>query len=191
MTTALEGRRTALRMVAATLMLLAGGGLHPTSAGELLHSPENSPAPPLDLPDLSGKRHRLDDYRGQVLLVNFWASWCPPCLAEMPSMQRLADALKGRPFQILAVNLEESKSKVWKFRELLNISFATLLDSDGEVTRAWGVEVFPTSYVIDTAGRVRFVAEGALEWDDAGVINAVDSLMPDQGTGTTAALRSR
>ena len=102
-------------------------------------------------------------------------------------MQRLSDALKGRPFSILAINLEEPKSTVWKFRKLLNISFATLLDSEGEVTRNWGVEVFPTSYLIDTAGRVRYVAEGALEWDDAGVINVIQSLMPDLGAGTTAA----
>ena len=105
----------------------------------------------------------------------------------MPSMQRLSQALQGRPFAILAINLEESKSTVWKFRKLLDIAFATLLDSTGEVTRAWGVEVFPTSYVIDAEGRPRYVAEGALEWDDVAVVNAIEVLMPDQGSATTAA----
>jgi thiol-disulfide isomerase/thioredoxin len=158
--------------------------------GELLHDRENRPTPALELPDLAGKQHRLGDYQGRVVLVNFWASWCPPCLAEMPSMQRLANALKGRPFTILAVNLEESKSTVWKFRKLLNIDFATLLDSTGDVTRAWGVEVFPTSYVIDSEGRARYFAEGPLEWDAAAVINAIEPLLPDHGAGTTAASES-
>jgi thiol-disulfide isomerase/thioredoxin len=157
------------------------------AAGELLHYRESGPLPALELPDLGGKQHRLSDYRGKVVLVNFWASWCPPCLAEMPSMQRLREAMAGRPFEVLAVNLEESKSKVWKFRKLLKFEFPALLDAKGEVTRSWGVQIFPTSYVIDTEGRARYVAEGALEWDDAGVISLIEALMPDQGTGTRAA----
>ncbi len=167
--------------------VVAALSLQPAAGGELLQYRDNRPLPALELPDLGGRPHRLSDYRGQVVLVNFWASWCPPCLAEMPSMQRLSEALKGRPFKILAVNLEESKSTVWKFRKLLNVSFSTLLDSKGAVTRAWGVEVFPTSYLIDGEGRARYVAEGALEWDDAGVVTLVETLMPDQGAGTTAA----
>lgn len=137
---------------------------------------------------LDGAPVASDSLRGKVVLVNFWATWCPPCLAEMPSMQRLVEALAGRPFQILAVNTEETKSKVWKFRKLLNITFPTLLDSSGEVTRAWGVEVFPTSYLIDAGGRIRYVSYGALEWDDAAVVTVIESMMPDQETATTAAL---
>lgn len=102
-------------------------------------------------------------------------------------MQRLVEAMAGRPFQILAVNTEETKSKVWKFKKLLNISFPTLLDSSGDVTRAWEVEVFPTSYVVDASGRIRYVSYGALEWDDAAVMTVIETLMPDQGAGTTAA----
>ena len=158
------------------------------AGGELLHYGEETSPPALSLPDLGGQQHGLEDYRGQVVLVNFWATWCPPCLAEMPSMQRLVEALAGRPFQILAVNTEETKSKVWKFRKLLNITFPTLLDSSGEVTRAWGVEVFPTSYLIDAGGRIRYVSYGALEWDDAAVVTVIESMMPDQETATTAAL---
>ena len=108
--------------------VVAALSLQPAAGGELLQYRDNRPLPALELPDLGGRPHRLSDYRGQVVLVNFWASWCPPCLAEMPSMQRLSEALKGRPFKILAVNLEESKSTVWKFRKLLNVSFSTLLD---------------------------------------------------------------
>lgn len=157
------------------------------TGGELLRHDQESAPPALSLPDLGGRQQRLEDYRGQVVLVNFWATWCPPCLAEMPSMQRLVEAMAGRPFQILAVNTEETKSKVWKFKKLLNISFPTLLDSSGDVTRAWEVEVFPTSYVVDASGRIRYVSYGALEWDDAAVMTVIETLMPDQGAGTTAA----
>jgi len=161
----------------------------PAAGGELLHYDQETTPPTLSLPDLAGRQHRLQDYRGQVVLVNFWATWCPPCLAEMPSMQRLSDTLAGRPFEILAVNTEETKSKVWKFRKLLDISFPTLLDSSGDVTRAWQIEVFPTSYLIDSSGRIRYVSYGALEWDDAGVLGLIETLMPDHGSGTTADAR--
>ena len=101
-------------------------------------------------------------------------------------MQRLMEAMAGRPFQILAVNTEETKSKVWKFKKLLNIAFPALLDSSGDVTRAWEVDLFPTSYVIDAAGRIQYVSYGALEWDDAAVVTVIETLMPDHGAGTTA-----
>ncbi len=176
--------KTPVRVV----LFLCVWGFACTSAGGELLRHEQDPAPPaLSLPDLSGQQHQLEDYRGQVVLVNFWASWCPPCLAEMPSMQRLFETMAGRPFQILAVNTEEGKSTVWKFRKLLNISFPTLLDASGEVTRAWEIELFPTSYLIDAGGRIRYLSYGALEWDDTAVVTVIETLMPDQGSGTTAA----
>jgi thiol-disulfide isomerase/thioredoxin len=159
------------------------------ASGELLQYEQESTPPELSLPDLSGQQQRLEDYRGQVVLVNFWASWCPPCLAEMPSMQRLLETMSARPFQILAVNAEEAKSKVWKFSKLLDISFPTLLDSSGDVTRAWAVEVFPTSYLVDASGHIRYVSYGSLEWDDTSVVNVIETLMPDHGTGTTVTAR--
>ena len=168
-----------------TALFLSGPAI--AAAGELQPYEERSEPPALALPDLGGRRHTLDSYRGQVVLVNFWASWCTPCLMEMPSMQRLVEAMAGRPFQILAVNTEETKSKVWKFKKLLNISFPTLLDSSGDATRAWAVDVFPTSYLIDAGGRIQYVSYGALEWDDAAVVTVIETLMPDQSAGTTAA----
>ena len=157
------------------------------AGGELMRNEPSTPAPQLDLPDLSGRQHRLEDYRGKVVLVNFWASWCPPCLAEMPSMQRLAEKMNGRPFRILAVNVEESKSTVWKFRKLLNVNFTTLLDGIGKVAEAWDVELFPSSYVIDVDGRVIYRVRGALEWDDASVIDLLEALIPARDPAATLA----
>jgi len=157
-------------------LLLSGPAI--AAAGELQPYEERAETPALDLSDLGGRRHTLGNYRGQVVLVNFWASWCPPCLAEMPSMQRLATALQDRPFRLLAVNVRESSSKVWKFKKLLNVTFTTLLDSQGEAAEAWNVQIYPTSYLIDADGRMRYVAYGPVDWDSDDVIQRIESLLP-------------
>jgi thiol-disulfide isomerase/thioredoxin len=148
------------------------------AAGELLPHEERSEPPALNLPDLAGRQHTLDSYRGQVVLVNFWASWCPPCLMEMPSMQRLAIALRDRPFRLLAVNVRESRAKAWKFTKLLKVTFTTLLDSTGEAAEAWDVQIYPTSYLIDADGRMRYVAYGPVDWDSDDIIQRIEALMP-------------
>ena len=174
--------RVVLSLCVLAFPLIAAGG-------ELLRYEQESSPPALSLPDLSGQQHDLQHYQGRVVLVNFWASWCPPCLAEMPSMQRLFERMAGRPFQILAVNTEETKGRVWRFRKLLDIGFPTLLDSKGTVTRAWEVEVFPTSYLIDASGQIRYLSQGALEWDADSVVDVIETLMPDHGPGITATSR--
>ncbi|WP_333843645.1 TlpA disulfide reductase family protein, partial [Pelomicrobium sp.] len=133
--------------------------------------------PPLALPDLSGRVHRLEDYRGQVVLVNFWATWCPPCRAEMPSMQRLQDKLAGRPFAILAVDMGETEAEVRDFLKEVPVRFPILLDKDGAALRAWKVRAFPTSFVVDTEGRVRYSLFGAKEWDDPDALEKIGVLL--------------
>ena len=160
----------------------------PVVCGELVPFPQTPETPPLELPDLSGQPHNIGDYEGKVLLVNFWASWCQPCLQEMPSMQRLHVKMLGRPFSILAVDVEESKSKVWRFKKLLNISFTTLLDSKGTVMKDWDIQILPTSYLVDSEGRIRYGVQGALEWDSEEVIRLIETLMPKQGAPVQAAL---
>ena len=161
-------------MISAVLLTVTGV----SAAGELLPYEERAESPALDLPDLGGRQHDLNAYRGQVVLVNFWASWCPPCLMEMPSMQRLATALRDRTFRLLAVNVKESRSKAWKFMKLLNVTFTTLLDSTGEAAQAWDVQIYPTSYLIDADGRVRYVAYGPVDWDSQDIIQRIEALVP-------------
>ena len=148
----------------------------PVLAGELEAYPEVGPTPPLALKDLGGKPHILEDYRGQVVLLNFWATWCPPCLIEMPSMQRLKQALPDTPFSILAVNVKESKEKAWRFQRMLNVAFTVLRDKTGQAGVDWNIAVYPTSYLIDPGGQIRYVAYGALDWDSKEVIALIKEL---------------
>jgi peroxiredoxin len=134
-------------------------------------------APALELADLDGAVHRLADYRGKTVLVNFWATWCTPCRAEMPSIERLRSAMEGRPFSVLAVNMGESGRVARDFAEKLPITFTVLLDREGSVTRAWGARVLPASFLIAPDGAIRYSYFGDLDWSSDEVRARIESLM--------------
>jgi thiol-disulfide isomerase/thioredoxin len=159
-------------------MLLAAAS-HPAAAALLPYPVDDQAAPVLNLSDLGGTQHSLDAYRGKVVLVNFWATWCAPCLVEMPGMQRLLDAMEGQPFTILAVNVKETKATAWRFMNLLKVNFPALLDSDGTATAAWEVQFYPTSFLIDSAGNIRYTAHGMIDWDSDEIRQIIEQLIPD------------
>jgi len=159
----------------ASVLLLA----QVTNAGELTANPDpDAPAPGFELNALDGATHRLDDYRGKVVLLNFWATWCPPCLAELPGIQRLADQLVDERFQVLLINVGESPFRIDKFMKLVNIRLTSLLDPDGETFQEWGGSIYPTSFILDAEGRLRYRALGPIEWDGDEVVAAVRGLLP-------------
>ena len=135
---------------------------------------------PLVLLDLTGKRHSLDDYRGKVVVVNFFGTWCPPCLQEMPSLLLLAEALKDRPFAVLAVAVGDSPARLRQVFGEQKDAFTILLDSRGGAARSWGALGFPTSFVLDTESRIRYSVEGPVEWDDLNIAKQIIALLPKE-----------
>ncbi len=131
----------------------------------------------LRLRDLDGREVALSDYRGKVVLVNFWASWCPPCVHEIPSMVALKQSLTGQPFEILAVNLAEDAQAVKTFLQRHPVNFPVLLDPSGRVIKAWRVFAYPSSYLIDRQGRIRYAAFGALDWAAPEVRRQIEALL--------------
>jgi len=195
---ATEGEVEATRRMAAMLRdaarLLAATGIAPSPSRVAAVAPPdrsavgrrglqpyggNPQAPPLRLTTLGGQSADLATLRGSVVLVNFWASWCPPCVREMPSMQRLKERLKDRRFEILAVNMGEQDREVRAFlKDKVTIDFPVLMDREGEVLQAWKVFVFPTSFVLDPQGHIRLAVFGEVEWDAPEVVAEITRLMP-------------
>lgn len=173
-----------LRLLSALLLALplmaAAAELKPWSGGA---------TPALELEDLGGRTHRLADYRGKVVLVNFWATWCEPCRAEMPSIDGLRSALDGKPFQVLAVNLAEPLSRIEKFAGTMPLHFPLLRDRDGAVAKAWRARLLPASFLIGRDGRIRYVAYGELDWTSDAVRAVVDRLLKEEAAAPRRAMR--
>ena len=127
--------------------------------------PQGKPAPALGLTDLDGKAWNLSALKGQVVMLNFWASWCEPCRAEMPSLELLAAKHERDGLTILAVNYKESLPTVKRFLDVLPFSLTILLDRDGNAAGEWTSRVFPTTVLIDRAGVPRLSVLGELEWN--------------------------
>lgn len=150
----------------------------PVGAAEL-KAVDTAP-PALELRDLSGRVHRLADYRGKVVLVNFWATWCEPCRDEMPSIAKLRNRLADRPFAVLAVNVDEPEARIAKFLSTVPLDFPVLVDAGRAVTRDWKVRMLPASFVIGPEGRLRYAATGELDWSTPAVVERIGKLLPSR-----------
>lgn len=139
---------------------------------------KGGPTPPLALNDLNGKPRKLEDYRGKVVMVQFWATYCPPCLKEMPSMMRLQAKLAGKPFAILAVNMGETEKEVKDFLARVNADFTILMDNDGKALGAWKVFVAPSTFLVDPKGNIRYALQGGAEWDSPEYVQKIREMFP-------------
>jgi peroxiredoxin len=135
-------------------------------------------APDFELRDLEGNVRELASFRGRVVLLNFWATWCPPCRTEMSSMEGLYQAYKDYGLEVVAVSGDVQGAEVVQpFVNHLRLSFTTLMDATGQVTRLYGVTSLPTSYLLDRQGRLVSVAIGGHDWAKAEARALITSLL--------------
>lgn len=120
---------------------------------------------PLILPDLSDQTIDLTAFKGEVVLVNFWATWCEPCRDEMPSLNRLQKQFGAKRFRILGINIGEGKPRIEQFLTRIPVDFTILRDTDSEVMKTWRVRVLPASFLIDRNGMLRYQLVGDANWD--------------------------
>jgi len=168
-------RRHALAALAA---IGAGFGSLDAKAANIVRPwAADKPVPRLELTDLDGKRWSLAALRGQVVVLNFWATWCEPCRAEMPSLELLAQRHEHNGVVVLAVNYQEPIPAIRRFLQAQPVTLPILLDRDGEAAIAWTPRVFPSTVLIDRAGQPRHVVLGELDWTGAAARDLVDPLV--------------
>ncbi|MCL2294220.1 MAG: TlpA family protein disulfide reductase [Spirochaetes bacterium] len=122
------------------------------------------------LPDLNGNRVRLNSFQGRVIMLYFWVTWCPACRRGMPSIEALHREMQGRNFVILAVNIQENSSVVRNFIQENGYTFPVILDENGEAAARYRIRSVPTTYIIDTRGKIAGVFTGLRDWNSADVV---------------------
>ncbi len=142
-------------------------------------SPWTGSLAPLDLLDVTGRRWRSSDLQGRPALLNFWASWCEPCRAEMPSLQALADRYGPDRLLVLTINFKELPARVIRFAQTTGVTLPMLLDRDGQLARQWGVKVFPTTLLVNRRGQARSRVQGELDWGDQAAEKILTHLIKD------------
>jgi peroxiredoxin len=134
------------------------------------------PAVDFQLPDLQGKLFNLQDYRGKPVIINFWATWCPPCRAELPSMNRAWAKVKN-DIAMIAINVGEDEATINRFLQDYPIDFQVLLDKDTSILQHWPISGLPTSFVLSPQGNIYYQAIGEREWDNEELLQKVKYLI--------------
>ncbi|MBJ6609441.1 MAG: TlpA family protein disulfide reductase [Candidatus Thiothrix moscowensis] len=139
--------------------------------------PGDKQAPALKLTDIDGKTHDLQDYRGKVVLLNFWSTWCPPCIKEIPSLGRLQAKFAKDEFVVLSVDVGQPEEDVIAFLENYPADYPVMLDPAGNTVKPWDLRAFPTTFVLDPEGYIRLAYFGGLEWDEPAVVDTLKTTM--------------
>jgi thiol-disulfide isomerase/thioredoxin len=122
------------------------------------------------LDTVSGNSINLGDYRGKVVLINFWATWCPPCVEEIPSLGRLQEEFSKDELVVLSVDVGEPVERVREFLQKVPAAYPVMLDPQGKTVSAWNLRAFPTTFVIDAEGRISLSYFGGLDWDAPDIV---------------------
>jgi thiol-disulfide isomerase/thioredoxin len=135
--------------------------------------------PSLSASDLRGGKLDLKDYRGRVVVVNFWATWCVPCRDELPSLQKLRAMMQGKPFEVITVNYGEFPAKIEPYVTQQEIALPVLLDTQKEIAKDWKVGGLPMTFVIDAKGRARYWVFGERDWSRGESLKLVEKLIAE------------
>jgi len=139
---------------------------------------ENRPAPEITVTALNGGSLKLSELKGKVVLLNFWTTWCPPCREEIPSLMKLNAAMKGKPYQMVAVSMDEGgKPAIEEFFRTSGYQLPAYTDPDGKAAAAYGVTGFPETFVIDKNGIIIKKIIGPLDWYAPETITFLEGLM--------------
>ncbi len=133
-------------------------------------------APAFKLIDMDDEMHKLADYKGKPVIINFWATWCPPCREELPSMNRAWEKVKDDGIEMLAINVGEDEDTIFAFSGEYPINFTVLLDESGTEINKWPIKGLPTTFVIDPEGKIIYQAVGGREWDNDSLLDKVRAL---------------
>ena len=156
---------------------LTGRGEREEKCEGVVGGAEGKCAVDFSLPGLDGKKIKLSDYRGKVVFLNFWATWCPPCLEEMASMEQANKKLASNRFAMLAISIDsEGETAIRKFFKGPLPSFQILIDRDQKVSQRYGSFKVPETYIIDSTGRIRDKIEGVRQWNDSLIIHYLELL---------------
>lgn len=134
-------------------------------------------APAFKLNEIDGENYSSEALNGDVVLLNFWATWCPPCVEELPSLNRLQQRYENTDLKVISVDFRETPEEMRSFLQQTPVDFPVLLDLDGRTSLAWGVFSFPSSFIIDRRGRIRYTANRAIDWDSEEVWQVADKLL--------------
>ena len=130
----------------------------------------------INLKDANNDTFIKNNYKGKITIINFWATWCPPCVQEIPSLNRLKNKMKDYPFELISINYAEDRKTILEFMKKVNVEFPVLLDKDGTFAKQWNVITYPSTFVIDKNGKIKYGVNAAIEWDSPELINKIKSL---------------
>jgi len=131
----------------------------------------------LKLKTFNGNLIDVNEYKDRVVLLNFWASWCKPCVEEIPSLMRLQQQFNQNDFKIITINVGESREQIIEFMKKVKLDLPIILDTEGQAVKDWGVYAYPSNFVLDKNGVIRYAYRGALEWDSQPIINTIKTLL--------------
>ena len=173
-------RQLALHVIITASIFVISGATASPSAGEkpqtLTKIDGPPPAPDFRLEDQGGNFISLAELKGNVVIINFWATWCPPCREEMPSMQRAWEMLQSDKVKMLAINVGEDSDTIFTFTADYPVTFPLIMDKTASVTRDYGVRGLPATFIITPHGNIVYRVIGTREWDDPEVLAQIRAL---------------